>query len=76
MPTGTASGRSRGGPAGRTPPTSATRVDRIDPVDRLRERYAEGDIDETEFERRLDLLLDTENADAETARERVRERTG
>ena len=47
-----------------------------DPVDRLRERYAEGDIDETEFERRLDLLLDTEGADAETARERVRERNG
>lgn len=45
-----------------------------DPVDRLRERYAEGDIDEAEFERRLDALLDTEDADAETARERLRER--
>lgn len=47
-----------------------------DPVDRLRERYVDGDIDEAEFERRLDLLLDTEEADAETARERVRERNG
>ncbi|MFC7135592.1 SHOCT domain-containing protein [Halobaculum litoreum] len=45
-----------------------------DPVDRLRRRYAAGDIDEEEFERRLDLLLDTEGVDAATARERVRQR--
>lgn len=47
-----------------------------DPLDRLRERYAEGEIDEAEFERRLGLLLDTEDADPATARERVREHPG
>lgn len=41
-----------------------------DPLDRLRDRYAAGGIDEAEFERRLDLLLETEDADVETARER------
>ncbi|WP_435145797.1 SHOCT domain-containing protein [Halobaculum sp. P14] len=45
-----------------------------DPVERLRERYAAGDIDDVEFEQRLDTLLETEDADAETARERLRER--
>ena len=34
-------------------------------LDALRERYARGDIDEREFERKLDRLLETE--DAETA---------
>lgn len=47
-----------------------------DPLDRLRERYAEGEIDEAEFERRLGLLLDAADADPTTARERVRERPG
>lgn len=51
-------------------------TDERDPVDRIRERYAEGDIDEAEFERRLDLLLETEDADAETARERIPDRGG
>ncbi len=32
-----------------------------DPVDRLRERYANGEIDEAEFERKLDRLLETED---------------
>ncbi|WP_435124264.1 SHOCT domain-containing protein [Halobaculum sp. D14] len=45
-----------------------------DPVERLRQRYAAGDIDDVEFEQRLDTLLETEDADAETARERLRER--
>jgi uncharacterized membrane protein len=33
----------------------------------LRERYAAGDIDEEEFERRLDALLETEDLTAESA---------
>jgi hypothetical protein len=32
-----------------------------DPVAELRQRYARGDIDEGEFERRLDALLETED---------------
>lgn len=47
-----------------------------DPVERLRDRYARGEIDETEFERRLDTLLATEDADPETARDRLRRDTG
>jgi uncharacterized membrane protein len=44
-----------------------------DPVERLRQRYANGEIDEVEFERRLDALLETEGTDAETARDRLRQ---
>ncbi|MFC7057997.1 SHOCT domain-containing protein [Halovenus salina] len=32
-----------------------------DPVEELRERYAQGEIDEVELERRLDALLETED---------------
>jgi uncharacterized membrane protein len=52
---------------------TAERVDRAggseatnqsDPVDELRDRYARGEIDEDEFERRLGGLLETEDVDA------------
>jgi hypothetical protein len=44
-----------------------------DPVEELRRRYAEGEIDEVELERRLDALLETEDVDPddETAIERA-----
>lgn len=57
-----------------------------DPVATLRDRYARGELTESEFERRLDRLLETETADrsavddgnavaaGERDRERVRER--
>ncbi|MFC7069524.1 SHOCT domain-containing protein [Halobaculum lipolyticum] len=57
-----------------TPESAPNPTPESDPVERLRERYAAGDIDEEEFERRLDLLLDTEGVDAVTARERLRSR--
>ncbi|WP_436929261.1 SHOCT domain-containing protein [Halosimplex halobium] len=46
-----------------------------DPVDELRQRYARGEIDEAEFEQRLDRLLETENVESvgEQDRERVRD---
>lgn len=34
------------------------------PLDRLKRRYAEGEIDEVEFERRLERLLETEDESA------------
>lgn len=37
-----------------------------DPVETLRDQYARGEIDETEFERRLDRLLETEPVDEQT----------
>ncbi|MDS0221861.1 SHOCT domain-containing protein [Haloarcula sp. S1AR25-5A] len=36
----------------------------VDPVDRLRERYARGELTDSEFERRLDRLLETESLSA------------
>ncbi|MFB6223722.1 MAG: SHOCT domain-containing protein [Haloarcula sp.] len=40
-----------------------------DPVDQLRERYARGELTDSEFERRLDRLLETESLSASTERE-------
>lgn len=45
-----------------------------DPVAALRERYARGQIDEEEFERRLDRLLATEPDELHRERERTYER--
>jgi len=42
----------------------AGETDQTDPVDELRDRYARGEIDEAEFERRLEGLLETEDVDA------------
>jgi len=41
-------------------------------VARLRERYARGEIDEAEFEHRLEALLETEDLDATTGTDRDR----
>lgn len=43
-----------------------------DPVDELRTRYARGELSDTEFERRLDRLLETEDLDV-TGNEKSRE---
>lgn len=57
-----------------TPP-GESRVDAgDDPVAVLRERYARGQIDEEEFERRLDRLLATEPDELHRERERTHER--
>lgn len=38
-----------------------------DPVERLRSRYANGEIDETEFERKLERLIETEDLEERTS---------
>lgn len=47
---------------------SRPQTDDRDPEERLRDRYVAGEIDDDEFERQLDLLLETENAAAELDR--------
>lgn len=44
-----------------------------DPITALRERYARGEIDEAEFERRLDRLLSTEPGELRRERSQVYE---
>jgi hypothetical protein len=41
----------------------------VDPVDHLRERYARGELTDSEFERRLDRLLETEPLSANSRTE-------
>lgn len=41
----------------------------VDPVDHLRERYARGELTDSEFERRLDRLLETESLSADDVTE-------
>ena len=41
----------------------------VDPVDHLRERYARGELTDSEFERRLDRLLETESLSANSETE-------
>jgi uncharacterized membrane protein len=48
-----------------------------DPLEELRERYARGDIDDLEFERRLERLLETEDVERPSeSRSRVRTENG
>jgi uncharacterized membrane protein len=50
---------------------AAGRTDEVDePLSRLRDRYARGDLSEEQFERKLETLLETETP--EDARERIR----
>jgi len=46
--------------------TAESAADTDDPLETLKRQYARGEIDEAEFERRLDGLLDSDSA-AETA---------
>jgi uncharacterized membrane protein len=51
------------------PPASASTDD---PLDTLRRRYAEGDLTDEQFERKLEALLETETLEDAAARERRR----
>ena len=52
-----------GGWRERLPGRDSTSTGRDDPADRLRERYVAGEMDEAEFERRMDRLLERDSAD-------------
>ena len=52
---------------------SESAVPEQDPVERLKERYANGEIDDATFEHHLELVMETEELDdGEPLRERVR----
>ena len=60
----------------RTHQSESTTTTEEDVLETLRNRYARGEIDEAEFERRLEALLETESIDeaaAYAAREKVEE---
>ena len=61
--------------ADETPETDSV-DDETDPLARLKTRYANGEIDEATFERRLETVIETESLDdeIESSRERVRNR--
>jgi uncharacterized membrane protein len=44
----------------KTEPTATAETDRDDALERLRRRYAEGDLTDEQFERKLERLLETE----------------
>lgn len=51
--------------------------DEVDPLDRLKRRYADGEVSDEEFERRIDRLLDADrrlDADKEATGTAIRER--
>lgn len=67
----------RGRERGESDEVPGEKTDADDALARLRERYAAGHIDEAEFERRVERLLETESYDdlaADRERTRVRER--
>jgi len=45
----------------------STETEPVDPIDRLKHRYARGEIDESTFERRLEALVETETLTRELA---------
>ena len=60
----------------RTPTSESTTTAEEEALETLRNRYARGEIDEAEFERRVEVLLETESVDdaeAYAAREKLRE---
>lgn len=59
-----------------TPQEAESVDDETDPLARLKTRYANGEIDEATFERRLEAVIETESVDndIESTRERIRNR--
>lgn len=62
---------------GQQPAPSETETDSEDALERLRRRYAEGELTDEQFERKLEQLLETETLeDAEDASQRAKRETG